>query len=456
MPSPQRGGAAHELNELTWGRGTFAAALELINATARADVIAGTSAGGINGAALALGQSNVHADLADLRELWAEDGRMEALLRRPFAGQPTSLLRGDYFLERLRSAMRGLVGDRYSHGGEQRPIDLTLTTTLLTGAQDVTIDEFQTPLPDVRYDGRFHFRTADFTEHTVDTTATALATAARATASFPVAFDPVFIDVPVVKEVPVADCPPCSHGGHSAAAAVTAPTPQPTAMAPPHPVMTRYADWARDPQLPEENRSRFVVDGGLLANTPTRQALAGIERMGAETFVRRVMLLIYPQAPLPGAEEAADPEKPPTLVEALRGVAAAVTSLGNRTFTEDVDKHNIAAASWRDGRTAVLRQAAEGHLDILLGGWWPLYRDQRIRQEAADWIARLPGPVCRSTTWAREQAEPPSGVGAAARRQPALSACEVQRPRLRLAVGAPSWRSPSPTRCSTFSSALCG
>ena len=58
----------------------YAALLRLTGCTARVDVISGTSAGGVNGAALALAQVNRRADIAALRDVWVEQGRIEALL----------------------------------------------------------------------------------------------------------------------------------------------------------------------------------------------------------------------------------------------------------------------------------------------------------------------------------------------------------------------------------------
>ena len=57
-------------------------------------------------------------------------------------------------------------------------------------------------------------------------------------------------------------------------------------------------------RFPARDRSRFVVDGGVLANTPTRVAVEAIERMPADGPVRRVMLLVYPHAPAPGPDPA--------------------------------------------------------------------------------------------------------------------------------------------------------
>jgi len=92
------GGVALELDRLVkagGGSGPYADLLRLTGCTARVDVVSGTSAGGVNGAALALAQVNRFADLASLRDVWVEQGRIEALLRQPFRGAPSSLLKGD-------------------------------------------------------------------------------------------------------------------------------------------------------------------------------------------------------------------------------------------------------------------------------------------------------------------------------------------------------------------------
>lgn len=69
--------------------------LDMVRSRARVDVLSGTSAGGINGAALALAQTNKLARLDMLRDLYcAKDGQIESLLRQPFSGSPSSLLTG--------------------------------------------------------------------------------------------------------------------------------------------------------------------------------------------------------------------------------------------------------------------------------------------------------------------------------------------------------------------------
>ena len=152
------GGVSHELNRLSFaddpGRASpYAPLLELTRSTVRIDVIAGSSAGGINGAMLALAESNRSARLSSLRELWSDQGRIESLLRRPFAGQPASLLLGDeYFLPELGRAMTAMNEDFQP---TQRRIDLTVTTTLLRGVPEKTIDALGQVIPDEVHSGRF-------------------------------------------------------------------------------------------------------------------------------------------------------------------------------------------------------------------------------------------------------------------------------------------------------------
>ena len=125
------GGVALELDRLVKAPARqdepYAALLRLTGCTARVDVISGTSAGGVNGAALALAQVNRRADIAALRDVWVEQGRIEALLRQPFRGAPSSLLKGDeHFLPQLNAALTSLaVPDRHraAQGRADRPHD---------------------------------------------------------------------------------------------------------------------------------------------------------------------------------------------------------------------------------------------------------------------------------------------------------------------------------------------
>jgi hypothetical protein len=67
----------------------------------------------------------------------------------------------------------------------------------------------------------------------------------------------------------------------------------------------------------KQDRSRYVIDGGVLANTPTVHALRAVEGMQADGPVRRVMLLVYPHAPSPGDDTPAVFGTAPTVAGAL-------------------------------------------------------------------------------------------------------------------------------------------
>ncbi|HUQ59756.1 patatin-like protein [Lentzea sp.] len=387
------GGVVLELDRLTRQGSTYQPLLDLVGCTARADVISGTSAGGINGAALALSQVNKNADLSRLRDLWAEQGRMEQLLRTPFRGQPASLLKGDeFFYPRLQEALARLTADFEPTEAHERPIDLRITTTLLGGVPTITYDDLGQPLTQSVHQGSFSFRRDaydwvsedtrdDFTGETLPDRVQQLALAARSSASFPFAFEPSFIPV----------------GGQGT---------------PDRPDMADVASWANG-----GDRSRFAVDGGVLVNTPTREALEAIDRMPADGPVRRVMLLVFPHAEPLGSEPRADTSAAGfTTVSSGAKLLSAMSSQANRTYVEKIEEHNRRAASSRGGRMALLERlhASGGNVvdevyslaDKLFGH----YEDVEIRLAARQVTAQqfaLPGgnPANWSFERARRAAE---------------------------------------------------
>ncbi|MGW6449945.1 patatin-like protein [Lentzea sp. NPDC055074] len=336
------GGTVLELDRLTRPGSVYQPLLDLVGCTARADVISGTSAGGINGAALALSQVNKNADLTRLRDLWAEQGRMEQLLRTPFRGSPASLLQGDeFFLPRLQEALARLTTDFQPTERDARPIDLRITTTLLGGVPTITYDDLGQPLTQSVHQGSFSFRRDpynwvsevtrdDFAADGLNDRVLQLALAARSSASFPFAFEPSFIPV----------------GGQAT---------------PDRPDMADVASWSNG-----GDRSRFAVDGGVLVNTPTREALEAIDRMPADGPVRRVMLLVFPHAEPLGSEPVADTvDKGLTTVGSGGKLLGAMSSQANRTYVEKIEEHNRRAASSRGGRMALLERLHAGGEDVV-------------------------------------------------------------------------------------------
>lgn len=395
------GGVAREIDAIMRATGTendhsgaYHRLLDVARTEVVVDVISGTSAGGINGACLALSAVNKNARIGALRDLWAEQGSLDTLLRPPFKGQPTSLLRGDdYFLPELTKAMRGLTAE--FDPDAKASVELIITTTLLGGARTLTTDGLGQALPQQRHGAHFRFSTDhqpvvpgdtrrnDFDLEHIEGTSVALGLAARCTAGFPFAFEPTFVPV---------------RSG-------TVKRPQPPAQIDGRPNMWPWASWARAARMrtspPEkaEDLSKFAVDGGLLANTPTREALEAIDRQPPGPPLRRVMLMVFPHAPVydpdVGASEPPDEaQKPPTVVGAAGGLLSSLSSQGSQTFVEEVDAHNRQAAKWRGGRREVLDLFDLAKLYSLVAEGWPYYQAARMSAAArhlSERVLRPPG-----------------------------------------------------------------
>ncbi|AFM16735.1 patatin-related protein [Mycolicibacterium chubuense NBB4] len=351
------GGVAHELNQLTDEKGPYRELWRFLGdpPVPVIDVLTGTSAGGINAAALALAQANANrTDLSSLRRLWIDHGQIGSLLRQPFRKTQASILAGDdYFLPQLESAFSGLTSD---YKRSDRPVDLTITTTLMNPYTDRTADDLGTGIVQTHHAGSFRFQGhpsnsairallrdnapppvdvfSDSAGETAEagpevqkrfeglrTTVRALALATRASASFPVAFEACFI--------PIRD----PQGYQD---------------------MAKYANWAK---TTKKSVSRFAVDGGVLANTPTRPALEAIRhRVAGDQLVRRALLLVHPHAVRADTvrETSDEHDDPPTLLATLTGVMRAASSMGSLSYVEEIERHNEQALRWRDGRSITL------------------------------------------------------------------------------------------------------
>ncbi|WP_089403240.1 DUF3376 domain-containing protein [Geodermatophilus saharensis] len=244
------------------------------------DVIAGTSAGGLNGTLLATAVARgVPLDPPGgdggprLRRVWDDRARLEEgrLLRRREEDPLPSVLDGDFFREAVREEIAGM-GAAGGHRG--RPVTLFVTATALGPATRPHVDSFgqRFDVADHRRQYRFR-RTEDdgvvYRPGDGDADASwwqpalvddfdgpdaesALVTAARASASFPVAFTPV-------REGP---------------------------------------ELARRRILPaapvERDGDRWLVDGGVLDNAPFQPVLDAIGRRPATGPVRRLLVYVVP------------------------------------------------------------------------------------------------------------------------------------------------------------------
>ncbi len=257
------GGVAFELNRLV--REThpvYRGLLRLTRTKARIDVISGTSAGGINGAALALAQ--VHdASLYGLRDVWLSSAGLEQLMRDPHDADPPSLLQGDaYFLPKIEEALTGIARGPVIDKGSA-PMLLSLTTTLLHGVGKTQLDDFGALIEDTVHRAHFAFERRDDgtgdDDFSVDSgIVRQLSLAARASASFPVAFEPSLY---IPGSPPYGDKRPLREQGGAA-----------------HPVA----------------EPAYLLDGGILDNKPFDAALEAISKLPADGNTRRVLAYVAP------------------------------------------------------------------------------------------------------------------------------------------------------------------
>jgi patatin-related protein len=297
-----------------------------------ADILSGTSAGGINAIYLAKALANGQP-FDPLRGLWVEEADIGVLLNEPraYAGlagryvkPPQSLLTGPRLYDRALAALRGM---REAAAPAARPryveqIDLAITTTDLQGLwlpmrlADGTVRE-----PRHRTVLRFVYSTlgatgAERNDFTADNDRM-LALAARATSSFPFAFEPVL---------------PGDALGSDAAA----------------PGRTFFPDHARE-QVPW--RDWAFADGGYLDNKPFTQATEALRRRRADVPVDRKLLYIEP-----------DPSRVPDDRNVPGGRPDAVAAVGAAVMLPRVEpiREDLAALLSRNATIERVRRVTRG------------------------------------------------------------------------------------------------
>ena len=140
--------------------------LDLTETVLRTDVIAGASAGGLNGCLLAAAIAN-GGTVADVRDLWIELGSFRKMLRSGLDGAPKSVLRGDdYFLPTLQDEFRrrcrpadvraalGEPRERTLRAPRER-VRLFVTGTDLSGERVTHVDDFGSTIEDFEHRALF-------------------------------------------------------------------------------------------------------------------------------------------------------------------------------------------------------------------------------------------------------------------------------------------------------------
>ncbi|MFA5081048.1 MAG: patatin-like protein [Hydrogenophilaceae bacterium] len=349
------GGVTQEINRLVRGETVYGRLCQALWLRPRVDIISGTSAGGINGALLALAMSQ-GKPLDPLRDIWLDKGDLLTLLRQPTQADPPSLLDGGYFYKAMLEGFRK-IRDQPGKGlqpPDRVPIELTLTTTVLRGEVRDFSDDVGTLIRDVSHRGQMKFRRgpdlADDPYSGPDIVAK-LAAAARATASFPAAFEPFYL--------------PAADG-------------QATAGGEPVPSLAGHANFSL---------GCFVVDGGVLDNNPLESAIEAVFRQRAEGEVRRVLAYVVPD---PGRIQDPPPEQPDRIPSLVSTALAALVNIPRVESVSDqlraIVEHNQEVARQRDTRLLVARSLDWQGADRVAESVFPGYRLRRA-QSAADYIA---------------------------------------------------------------------
>ncbi|WP_448627798.1 DUF3376 domain-containing protein [Geodermatophilus sp. URMC 64] len=292
------------------------------------DIVAGTSAGGINGALLAAavagGGRLDWPDAADapgarrrtpfLRELWEVKAGLEhGKLLPDEQDEQRSLLNGRYLTEQVVETLDALgvrsrldQARRVPSAPQPPPVTLFVTATALGRADQEFRDGFDQAFKTQDHRRLYRFRhdpshevyvpdSGEFEDRDLQEFsqyADELATAVRASASYPVAFEPV-------QETPTMAGPPL----RVLAAADT--------------------------------EQAWLADGGILDNAPFGPVLDSISRRAPDTDVERLLVYVVPSRGTESGEHARTTEGPPELTSVL---ANAVLLPREGDFRTDIDE----------------------------------------------------------------------------------------------------------------------
>ena len=327
----------------------------------RVDVIAGASAGGINGALLGAAIQGAKplrgANGQSLRDVWLDLGELKRLTRSTRETDPPSLLKGDeYFLPALEETLGGLLA---RHGRLKHPLYVYLTTTDLRGTREASFTTSDGTIKETDHRVVLRFSAGEegvLVDPSIYTPADddemgeklpldaaqlkRLARAARSTSSFPGAF-------------------------------------------PPHEAVIR-----RPEDEPERRETAYLVDGGVLDNQPFNPMLDRISIMSVTNRWRRVILYVVPYVTGRDADNEA-PAGQPGIKESI-SAAGLARDLPKLTSLERVER------AMADGRMAAAavealnRGDAIAHVKAAAPTLYPLYRQVQateLMQTVKQWCA---------------------------------------------------------------------
>jgi len=150
-------GVTYEFLRLARGEGPYGKLLKVTKVKPVIDVISGSSAGGINGLALAKALTT-GADFAVLRDLWIRKADFFELINH--GSQPKSLFNSDYYIKTLEDALNLMNYTQNEDNIQDGPLDLFITATNLDGEVLEHTDPFLSQILQTRrYTSVFHLKT---------------------------------------------------------------------------------------------------------------------------------------------------------------------------------------------------------------------------------------------------------------------------------------------------------
>ena len=379
---------AYHLDQVKGVEGVYRQLGEYLGARFVVDILAGTSAGGINAVYLAKALAN-DQNIDQLKNLWIKEGDIERLVNdreslnglegQSLSDSPASLLNSQRMYYQLLTALQDMETKRPSAEGRFSPyvdeLDLFITATDLQGLSVPVRSSRREVARERRYRNVFQFRYCTSAaagsaapneedkplNEFLEKHDPFLAFAARCTSSFPFAFEPMRL-----KQVD-----------------------QVIGRSPFNKYKYTTKDWSgfyKDyeeetfPQMP-------FGDGGYLDNKPFSYATATLSRRRADLPVDRKLVYIEP-AP----EEIDDKSKSPLgSPDAFENVLLALTKLPRyETIREDLDAVNKRNRVIHDVNT-VLRNIEA------------IYTVERQRKEDPKLVSRKPNEAQRPTPPWRKQ-----------------------------------------------------
>lgn len=329
------------------------------------DVVAGTSAGGINGALLATAIAR-QTKLPPLRQTWIDLARYEdELLIKGRREKTLSVLDGGYFLRKVREVIATEIrapDDDTENSSPRSDVTLFMTGTALVGDNTEYIDADGQRFTATDHRIRFSFRRNDERDDFHDgngeqQASRRLARAARATASFPAAFEPIY-----VNNTGFAAVPPES----------------PLDESPEGPDMS---------EITGLKASRWVIDGGVLDNEPFLPVLTEMAKRPVHGPLDRVIAYVVPALGEVVADPLSDAATPAPGV--LRSVPAAFSLPRGMSTLDDLERlEQLAetANTGRETRKRLLASALTDELGAPDAALFTLYREQR--RDATAWEIR--------------------------------------------------------------------